>query len=255
MAINTSTFESTLQTKLDAVSDAKEMLLLGKALESTVGSIAVSDITTEGNTKVAAVNAEGTTQVSAVNSAGTTQVAAVNSIATSTFKTVGGSSILGSGDIATLPSGGTADQVLTSDASSNATWADVAGGNEIFRQSWNEPGNIPSNGSTPSLVFTPTTTGLALFGWSWSYRASGGHLYVYPEIKNTSGGVLHTITCYGGNSANGNSSWNQGTGGITSPSYTLTAGTTYHYSLRTNGDTANNAGDTGDELHLSVIMI
>ena len=99
MAINTSTFESTLQTKLDAVSDAKEMLLLGKALESTVGSIAVSDITTEGNTKVAAVNAEGTTQVSAVNSAGTTQVAAVNSIATSTFKTVGGENILGTGDI------------------------------------------------------------------------------------------------------------------------------------------------------------
>lgn len=99
MAIDTSTFEGALQTKLDAVTDPKEMLLLGKALESTVGSIAVSDITTEGNTKVAAVNAEGTTQVSAVNSAGTTQVAAVNSIATNTFKTVGGENILGTGDI------------------------------------------------------------------------------------------------------------------------------------------------------------
>ena len=43
-----------------------------------------------------------------------------------TFKTVGGSSIVGSGDISTLPSGGTANQVLTSDASSNATWATPA---------------------------------------------------------------------------------------------------------------------------------
>jgi hypothetical protein len=50
-----------------------------------------------------------------------------------TLKTVGGSSIIGSGDISTLPSGGTANQVLTSDASSNATWADAAGGGKILQ--------------------------------------------------------------------------------------------------------------------------
>jgi len=124
MAIDTSTFEGALQTKLDAVTDAKEMLLLGKALESTVGSIAVSDITTEGNTKVAAVNTAGTTQVSAVNSAGTTQVAAVNAIATGTFKTVGGSSILGSGDITIVTSAGLqSQQVFTA----SGTWTKPSG--------------------------------------------------------------------------------------------------------------------------------
>jgi hypothetical protein len=51
----------------------------------------------------------------------------------SSLKTVGGSSIIGSGDISTLPSGGTADQVLTSDASSNATWADAAAGGKVLQ--------------------------------------------------------------------------------------------------------------------------
>jgi hypothetical protein len=50
-----------------------------------------------------------------------------------TVKTVGGSSIVGSGDISTLPSGGTANQVLTSDASSNATWADAAAAGKVLQ--------------------------------------------------------------------------------------------------------------------------
>ena len=101
MAVNTTTFESTLQTKLnDTTLEAKEMLLLGKALESTVGSIAVSDI----------------------NTAGATKVSEINTVATNTFKTVGGASILGSGDIATLPSqSGASGKVLKSDGT-NAAW-------------------------------------------------------------------------------------------------------------------------------------
>ena len=56
MAINTTTFESTLQTKLDDTTlEAKEMLLLGKALEATSGNIAVSNVTAEGTTQVARV--------------------------------------------------------------------------------------------------------------------------------------------------------------------------------------------------------
>jgi hypothetical protein len=78
MAIDTSTLEATLQTKFDNVTDPKEMLLLGKAYEATVGGIAVSDI----------------------EDAGAAQVATINSVATSTFKTVSGQSILGTGDIA-----------------------------------------------------------------------------------------------------------------------------------------------------------
>jgi len=105
MAVNTTTWEATLQTKLnDTTLTSKDMLLVGKTLEATTGNIAVSD----------------------VNTAGATQVAAVNSIATSTFKTVGGTSILGSGNIESLPAGGSTGQVVTNTGSGTGGWADAA---------------------------------------------------------------------------------------------------------------------------------
>lgn len=84
MAINTNTFESNLTTKINATSgstDAKEFLLLGKAIEAVTGSVTVQDVIDEGTTQTTAVNTAGTTQVTAVNTAGTTQVAAVQAAA------------------------------------------------------------------------------------------------------------------------------------------------------------------------------
>jgi len=81
MAVNLSTFESTIQTKFNNVTDPKEMLLLGKALEATIGNQTVSDVQAEGTTQVGLVTAEGTTQVGLVTAEGTTQVAAVQSAA------------------------------------------------------------------------------------------------------------------------------------------------------------------------------
>ena len=112
MAVNTTTWESTLQTKLnDTTLTSKDMLLVGKTLEATTGNIAVSD----------------------VNTAGATQVAAVNSIATSTFKTVGGTSILGSGNIESLPAGGSTGQVVTNTGSGTGGWADAAAGGKVLQ--------------------------------------------------------------------------------------------------------------------------
>jgi hypothetical protein len=186
VAINLTSYQAALQAKLDAVTtDEKEMLLLGKAVEATIGNATVTDIQTEGTTQVNAVNTAGstktgevntagTTQVSAVNSAGTTQVAAVNSIATGTFKTVGGSSILGSGDIATLPSGGSAGQVVKKDASNNAVWGADEGGKVlqyvskvISAESSNtiQPLNdtyISSPSGNFAITFTPVKTGSTL---------------------------------------------------------------------------------------------
>ena len=73
MAINTSTVETNLTTKLNATSgttDAKEFLLLGKAVEALTPSVTVSSVQTEGTTQVGLVNTAGTTQVAAVNAAG-----------------------------------------------------------------------------------------------------------------------------------------------------------------------------------------
>ena len=79
MAVNLSTFESTIQTKFNNVTDPKEMLLLGKALEATIGNQTVSDVQAEGTTQVGLVTAEGTTQVGLVTAEGTAQVAVVQS--------------------------------------------------------------------------------------------------------------------------------------------------------------------------------
>jgi hypothetical protein len=74
MAIDFTQFKATLQTKLDSVTDEKEMLLLGKAIESTIDNITLSDIQTEGTTQVTNVTDEGDTQVARVISEGDTQV-------------------------------------------------------------------------------------------------------------------------------------------------------------------------------------
>jgi hypothetical protein len=240
MAIDTSTFEGALQTKLDAVTDAKEMLLLGKALESTVGSIAVSDITTEGNTKVAAVNTAGTTQVSAVNSAGTTQVAAVNAIATGTFKTVGGSSILGSGDIATLPSGGSAGQVVKKDGSNNPGWADDEGGKilQVLRHAMyvatiSIPGRNNSYANmrqVPSQTITVTTTAAnskILITGGVAMRSSS-HTHDYFDMKRTL-------------SSNGNTEW-------------LSKLSPY-YGSHTDGLIANHTGNINDSTNAAVTYL
>lgn len=80
MAINTSTVETNLTTKLNATSgttDAKEFLLLGKAVEALTPTVTVNSVISEGTTQVGLVTTEGTTQVAAVTAEGATQVANV----------------------------------------------------------------------------------------------------------------------------------------------------------------------------------
>lgn len=77
MALDFTAFQNAIQTKLNSTTDPKEMLLLGKAIEATVGATALSDVQAEGATQVAAVQAEATTQIGLVEAAGTTQVGAV----------------------------------------------------------------------------------------------------------------------------------------------------------------------------------
>ena len=72
MAINTSTVETNLTTKLNATSgttDAKEFLLLGKAVEALTPTVTVNSVISEGNTQVGRVTTEGNTQVAAVQAA------------------------------------------------------------------------------------------------------------------------------------------------------------------------------------------
>ena len=180
MAVNTTTFESTLQTKLNNTSlEAKEMLLLGKALESTVGSIAVSDI----------------------NTAGATKVSEINAVATNTFKTVGGTSILGSGDIATLPSQtGASGKVLKSDGT-NATWGTDVEGKLLKVQSYEDRVDRSHGNNTPTdsgllFSFTPTlATSKLIFMFSVAFSSGDGSQYTGGRVLI--GGVVRASTMYG----------------------------------------------------------
>jgi len=213
MAINTNTFETTLQGKLDNVTDPKEMLLLGKAYESTVGGIAVTDIQDEGTTQTNAVNTAGTTKVGEVNTAGSTQVTAVNNAGTTKIndinsslstqlKTVGGNSLVGSGDIAVDESiikqwkvtSAPSQVTITAHRTSGATDGTYVGCeitmtpedvNSWFRVHWDtladdqggssnsDPGGIGIQLS----VHTPST------GWVRK-RDSGSHSFYYNALND-----------------------------------------------------------------------
>lgn len=151
MALNFDNFETVLQTKLDTITDEKDMLLLGKAIEATVGNVTVSEIQAEGTTQKNAVTAEGATQINAVQAQGTSERSQINAMSSnfattsslspvatsgsatdlSNLRTVGGQSIAGvGGDIATLPAGGSVGQALVKDGSNNASWGDTISVNE-----------------------------------------------------------------------------------------------------------------------------
>jgi len=173
MAINVSALNSTLQTKidaLDAATDTKEVLLLAKALDAAAGSTSVSDIL-----------GEGVVQVNNVNSKGAEKVAEVNALATNTFKTVGGSSILGSGDIATLPSGGTAGQLVTKDAGNTPVWSTPAPGFEdtatqlfgtVLSANSSPASNVPAYVSTNLTLSEDMNNfrGIMVVGGNWASR-------------------------------------------------------------------------------------
>jgi len=94
------------------------------ATVDVAGSAVGGDVSgTVSNIQIAA-NAVTDTELNSAKLNGIASGAEVNP----SFKTVGGSSILGSGDIATLPSGGSVGQVIKKDGSNNPAWAADEGG-------------------------------------------------------------------------------------------------------------------------------
>jgi len=98
MPLDFSNFESVLQGKLDTITDEKDMLLLGKAIEATVGNVAASDIQTEGTTQTAAVSAEGSSQISAVQAQGTSERNQINNMSSQFATSASLSAVATSGD-------------------------------------------------------------------------------------------------------------------------------------------------------------
>ena len=119
MAINTTAFAAALQTKMDATTDAKEMLLLGKAYESTEANIVLADVNAAGvvtATKAAEALASATSATSSASSATT-------SASTATTKA-------GEASISATSATGSATTATTkaSEASTSATTATTKAG-------------------------------------------------------------------------------------------------------------------------------
>lgn len=102
---------------------AEELVYLAKAIEAVApgestnfivqaAEDGVATITGTGNTKSGEVNAAGTTQVAAVNAAGSTKISEINSALSTQLKTVGGQSLVGSGNVV---AGGVTQCVINSD--------------------------------------------------------------------------------------------------------------------------------------------
>jgi len=185
MAIDTSTFEGALQTKLDAVTDAKEMLLLGKALESTVGSIAVSDVTDAGTTQVGTVNSAGSTQVTAVNNAGTAQVAAVAAAGSNFVSKTGGTM---TGTLHMADNAG-----ITSVTSAGTVRVLNPGGGSRKNISSSETGAIRI--LVPAAATSPDNQGMFSFNVS-VYEYSQGESFEVKVGGHNSGGTWHAHTGY-----------------------------------------------------------
>jgi hypothetical protein len=146
----------------------------------------------------------------------------------SSLKTVGGSSIIGSGDISTLPSGGTANQVLTSDASSNATWADAAAAGKVLQVytymnstrmaglntsvSWNNlwGSSFTKQSSTSTLIITTNTSCWGAYSGETSQKfrvgTSTSNLQVLTYIANYSKTVTG-LFIISGNTQTGSLNW------------------------------------------------
>jgi hypothetical protein len=190
------------------------------ATVDVTGASVGGDVTgTVGNIQIAA-NAVTDTELNSAKLNGIASGAEVNP----SFKTVGGTSILGSGDIATLPSGGTIGQVVTNTGSGLGGWADA-----VTRAS-----TAPSSPTPGDQWFDTVSTSMKVWsGAEWaisspgvfeatggnSTRTSGGYKY---HIFTTSGvftnigrpGLVDVFMVAGGGGAGGNMGGGGGAGGL-----------------------------------------
>lgn len=196
MALNFSNFETVIQNKLDTITDEKDILLIGKAIEATVGNVTITDIqdegatqvgnvTTEGTTQVGNVTTEGTTQVGLVNTEGTTQVTNVQNEGTSQINTM-----TTTGDSYFPDRTGNAGKFLVTDGTSNS-WSSVV----------ENSSTAPSNPEAGLMWFDATNAVMKVWnGSKWEqmsnkFTASGGA--ESTAIVNGTTYRIHTFTTSG----------------------------------------------------------
>jgi hypothetical protein len=183
MAINTNTVEANLTTKLNATTgttDAKEFLLLGKAVEALTPSVTVQDVIDEGTTQVGVVQTEGATQVAAVQAAASGY--ALLSGATFTGD-VNGANLTLSGNLVV---NGTTTSV-------NSTTMDVADKNITIAAGAADAATangagITVDGASANITYTSATD-----TWDFNKAITGTYTNLHPVSTNVVANTSQTL--------------------------------------------------------------
>lgn len=170
---------STLQTKIDTTTDPKELLLVGKAIESTIGSATVSDI-----------QAEGQVQIQAIQDAGGTYLQVSNNLSdldnVSTARSNLGLSI---GTDVQAFDANTAKLDVAQTFSAEQTFAETK--ETVYTISGTTPSIDPANGSVQEWTLTANSTPTHSIesGQSVVLHVNGGATYTvtWPSVTWSSG--------------------------------------------------------------------
>ena len=193
MAINTNTVEANLTTKLNATTgttDAKEFLLLGKAVEALQGSVTIQDVIDQGTTEVARVTTEGNTQVAAVQAAGSSYL--TTTAAASTYAALAGATFTGAvnGTDLTLSGNRTGNGTQTVLNTSTLTVDDlnitIADG-AADAAAANGAG-ITVDGASANITYTSATD-----TWDFNKAITGSYTNLHPEVTTNSVSTSQTI--------------------------------------------------------------
>jgi hypothetical protein len=175
MALNTTTLETNLNTKMNATTgttEGKEFLLLGKAVEALTPSITVASVIAEGTTQVGLVTAEGTTQVAAVQAA----ASGYAPLADPTFTgTVNAAAMTLSGDLTVNGTTVTVNATTLDVADLNITIADGAADAAAANGA-----GITVAGASANITYTSATD-----TWDFNKAITGTYTNLQPVVNSS----------------------------------------------------------------------
>jgi len=185
MAINTNTVEANLTTKLNATTgttDAKEFLLLGKAVEALTPSVTVQDVIDQGDTEIARVTSEGTTQVAAVQAAatgyaalsGATFTGGISGTTASFSGDVTGTNLTLSGNLTVSGTTTTINTTTLDVADLNITIADGAADAAAANGA-----GITVDGASANITYTSATD-----TWDFNKAITGTYTNLHPVVNS-----------------------------------------------------------------------
>ena len=183
MALNTTTLETNLNTKMNATTgttSGKDFLLLGKAVEALTPSITVASVIAEGTTQVGVVQAEGTTQVAAVQAA----ASGYAPLADPTFTgTVNAAALTLSGNLTVNGTTTTVNSTTLDVADLNITIADGAANAAAANGA-----GITVDGASATMLYTSATD-----TWDFNKAITGTYTNLQPVV-NTNAAVTGATT-------------------------------------------------------------